>query len=360
MPELANVLEFVDPSGDVLAVRLPESGEAVIPWGSQLVVREGQTALFFRDGKAMAAFEPGRHVLTTQSVPALTRLLSSAVFGGESPFKAEVVFVGRQLFRELRWGTPEPFYVPDPVLLQVPLRAHGRFAIRVAEPAVFVPKLVATRPLFRTRDLEDFLRSQYLVSALTDGVASLGKPFTELPRYYRELGLGVKSILAPEFAALGLELTDVSVNSVSTTEEVQAALTKNTQIASEAYAKARGTQLDLEARAAGAAALRDAGTSYRDVGLTEAAKTMAEAAATGDGAGGAVQTGLNLGMAMLVPQVMSNVLKGDAAATAGASSPPAEAVDPVARLKQLKELLDAGVLTAAEYDAKKAEWLKRL
>ena len=59
MPDLADVLEFVDPAGDVLAVRFPEEGPGVIRRGSQLIVREGQSALFLRDGRTMALFEPG-------------------------------------------------------------------------------------------------------------------------------------------------------------------------------------------------------------------------------------------------------------------------------------------------------------
>jgi membrane protease subunit (stomatin/prohibitin family) len=357
MPDLADILELVDATGDVLAARIPSDGPAVIRWGSQLVVREGQCALFLRDGRAMQLFEPGRHVLTTQTVAGITGFVAGLAYGGETPFRAEVVFVGRQLFRDLRWGTPEPVYIPDPVLLQIPVRANGRFAIRVADPTVFVPKVVGTRPVFRQRDLEEFLRAQYLVSALTDALASLGKPFVELPRYARELGACFRAILGPEFAALGLELTDLSVNSVTTTEEIQATLNGNARIASEAFAKARGTEYDLRARAAGAEALKTAGTSYREVGATDAMKELA--ANVGEGGGGsALDAGVSLGAAMLVPQMMQGMLRPDAAA--GASAPSAAEADPVVRLKQLKELLDAGALTQEEYEAKKAEWLKRL
>lgn len=357
MPDLADVLELVDATGDVLAARVPSDGPAVIRWGSQLVVREGQSALFLRDGRAMQLFEPGRHVLSTQTVAGITGFVAGLAYGGETPFRAEVVFVGRQLFRDLRWGTPEPVYIPDPVLLQIPVRANGRFAIRVADPTVFVPKVVGTRPVFRQRDLEEFLRAQYLVSALTDALASLGKPFVELPRYARELGAGVRAILGPEFAALGLELTDLSVNSVTTTEEIQATLNGNARIASEAFAKARGTEYDLRARAAGAEALKTAGTSYREVGTTDALKELA--ANVGEGGGGsALDAGVSLGAAMLVPQMMQGMLRPETAA--GASVPAAAEADPVVRLKQLKELLDAGALTQEEYEAKKAEWLKRL
>lgn len=354
MPKLAQIIEFRDGAGDVMAVRLPSQGEGIIEWGSQLIVREGQVALFFRDGKPMAKFDPGRYVLTTQQVPVLTNFITGLVYGkGNTPFRAEVYFVGTQLFRDLKWGTPEPIYLPDPILMQIPVRSHGRFAIRINDPSVFVPKVVGTMAEFRIRDIEDFLRSQYLVSALTDATASLQRTFQEMPRFLRELGLGVRGVLAPEFTTLGLELVELSVNSISTTEEIQATLNRNAAIASELAAKAHGARM-----------LQDAGTSYQQVGMTDAMKTMAANPGSADGGGGnnPMATGVNLGLAMMMPQMMSNMMKDPSlnptVNPAGVTAVPTHA-DPVAKLKQLKELLDAGVIDKSEFDGKKAELMKQ-
>src|SRR5688572_21625429 len=158
MPQIFSILEFQDAVGDVMAVRLPPDGDAVIEWGSQLVVREGQTALFLKDGQLAAAFNPGRYTLTAQNIPVLTKFVTGLVFGsGNTPFKAEIFFVGRHLFRDLRWGTPEPIYIPDPVMQQIPIRAHGRFAVQVLDPAVFVMRMLGTRGILRTTDLEAYL-----------------------------------------------------------------------------------------------------------------------------------------------------------------------------------------------------------
>ncbi|MEZ6234829.1 MAG: SPFH domain-containing protein [Phycisphaerales bacterium] len=372
MPQLAQIIEFQDTVGDVLAARLPATGEGVIEWGSQLIVREGQVAVFFRDGKAMATFEPGRYVLTTQNVPVLTKFVTGMVYGkGNTPFRAEVYYVATSLHRDLKWGTPSPVYIPDPILLQIPIRANGRFAIRVTDPSIFVPKVVGTRPIFRTRDIEDYLRAQYIVAALTDGVASLGKSFVELPRYYRELGIGVKAIISPEVATLGVEMTELAVNSVSTTEEIRQVLDRNAGIASEAFARARGTQLELEAKAAGAARLAEAGTSYQQVGMADAMKTMAANPGQGSGGGGssAMDTGVNLGLAMMMPQMMGQMMQNQqpaaGAAPAQGQNPAGVAAvatqaDPFAKLKQLKELLDMGAITKEDFEAKKAELLKSI
>ncbi len=166
----------------------------------------------------------------------------------------------------------------------------------------------------------------------------------------------MRAILGPEFAALGLELTDLSVNSVTTTEEIQATLNGNARIASEAFAKAKGTQYDLEARAAGATALKQAGTSYREVGTTDALKELAGER----GRGGRRGLGARRGRLARRRDARPADDAGDAEARPGRGGGRPPDVDPVVRLKQLKELLDAGALTQEEYEAKKAEWLKRL
>ena len=55
------VIEFYDNSGDIIVAKVPQEGSAAIVAGSQLVVQENQLAFFFRDGKALDAFGPGRH-----------------------------------------------------------------------------------------------------------------------------------------------------------------------------------------------------------------------------------------------------------------------------------------------------------
>ena len=76
MPKLMEVLEFLDNTGQIMVKRVPDSGECEIKWGAQLTVRESQTAVFFRDGKALDVFGPGRHVLQTQNIPLITKFIT--------------------------------------------------------------------------------------------------------------------------------------------------------------------------------------------------------------------------------------------------------------------------------------------
>ena len=89
---ILDVIEFLDPTGRQIIHRVPEDGSGEFRLGSQLIVRESQAAVFFRDGKALDVFGPGRHTLSTANIPLLANLISIP-FGGTSPFRAEVIFV---------------------------------------------------------------------------------------------------------------------------------------------------------------------------------------------------------------------------------------------------------------------------
>jgi membrane protease subunit (stomatin/prohibitin family) len=124
--------------------------------------------------------------------------------------------------------------------------------------------------------------------------------------------------------------------------------------------------MDLQAKAAGAAALAQAGTSYQQVGMADAMKEMASKSGSGGakpGGGSPMDTGVNLGLAMMMPQMMAGMLQPGV----GANPPGVHAVpqqpqqpDPFVKLRQLKELLDIGAITPAEFDAKKVELMARI
>ena len=166
MARIIDVIEFMDETGREIIHREPEGEAFDIRFGSQLVVRPSQVAMFFRDGQALDTFGPGRHTLTTANLPILSGLIGMAT-GGRTPFPAEVVFVNMRQFIDQKWGTPEPITVRDATFGMVRLRAFGTYAFQVKEPTQFVNQIAGQQGIFTTGELENYLRGM-IIQRFTD------------------------------------------------------------------------------------------------------------------------------------------------------------------------------------------------
>ena len=222
MVRVFDVIEYFDNTGKEMVHRIPEDGSGDFRLGSQCIVRESQAAVFFRDGRALDVLPAGRHTLTTANLPLLTGLIGTA-FGGQTPFKAEVVYVNLKEFIDQKWGTPEPITLRDPDLGMVRLRAFGSYAIQISDPQMFVNKIVGTQNMYDTRQIENYLRGM-IVSRLLDLLGEAGKSILDLPAMFDEIAAGTRAKLQDDFTALGITLKALYVNSVSPTEETAKAI----------------------------------------------------------------------------------------------------------------------------------------
>ncbi len=276
------VIEFHDPTGETMVARVPSQGTSAIRLGSQLIVEESQQAVFFRDGKALDTFGPGRHTLATQNIPILASIFGLP-FGGESPFQAAVVFVSTKTFLDLKWGTKEPVIFRDHELAMVRLRAFGKFALRVVNAQLFVNTVVGTRGLFSTEGLEDWFRD-VIVARLTDVLGENLTTIFDLPRLYDELAMGLKSRVADDFSKYGVELVDLYMGAITPPEEVQKLIDERTGMGAlgnmDTYLKFKTAQ------GIGDAAKQPGGTMGAGVGL-----------------------GMGAGVGMMLPQMMQQAMQ---------------------------------------------------
>ncbi len=278
---MLDVVEFLDPRGDQLVHREPQAGSGDFKMGSQVIVRESQVAVFFRDGKALDVLGPGRHTISTQNIPVLSRLINIP-FGGNSPFKAEVYFVNMADILDMKWGTSEPVVFRDSELGMVRLRAFGTYAMAVSDPQQFVNKIVGTQGIVDTNGISDYLRT-IIVSRLNDTLGQTMTTLLDLAGKYSALSASMKATVTDDFQNMGLQLKQFFITSITPPEEVQ-------------------KQIDARSSMG---ALGDM-NRYMQFQAAQAMGNMGKGGAGGDMAGGALGlgagAGLGLGMAQMIGQ----------------------------------------------------------
>lgn len=222
MPRIIDVVEYIDETGKEMVHRIPERGSGDFRFGSQVIVREQQAAVFFRDGKAMDVFDAGRHTITTANLPILSGLIGLAT-SGKTPFTAEVYYVAMRQFLDMGWGTPEPVTMRDADLGMVRLRANGVYTFEIKDPSLFVNKIVGTQGIYETTQIENMLRG-VIISKFSDLLGEVKIPFLDLPAKYDELGAGAKAKVMDEFGQFGIALKSLYIRSISPTEETAKAI----------------------------------------------------------------------------------------------------------------------------------------
>ena len=333
--QFIDVIQWTEDGDGTLAWRFPMSGME-IQNGGQLVVRESQMAVFVNEGKVADVFGPGTHKLTTQTLPVLTYLKNwDKLF--ESPFKSDVYFFSTRQQIDQKWGTPQPITIRDKDFGAVRIRAFGNYAFRITDPKLFHTEISGTRETYSVSDIDGQLRG-LVMQNISTAIAASGIPFLDLAANQIEFAKALSAQLEPEMAKLGLKIEGMTVQSVSLPEELQKILDQKIGM----------------------------GMVGNDMGKFmqyQTAQAIPKFAEGGGGGGGVAGDAMGLGAGVALGQVLAQNLQ------AGLHSQPAAAAaavvglkpdDIIATLEKLGDLKAKGILTAEEFDAKKAELLKKL
>jgi len=341
MPRIIDVIEVPDQQAEEMVRRVPQYGSGDFRLGSQVIVRESQQAVFFRDGKAYDTFGPGRHTITVANLPLLSGLINLAT-GGKTPFTAEVYFVSMREFLDQKWGTAEPIALRDVDLGLVRLRAFGIYSMQINDPALFVNKIVGAQGLYETKQITDFLRG-IIVAKLTDLLGEMKKGLFDLPALYDEIGAGSKVKVGDDFSNLGIQLKTLYVNSISPTEETAKAIDERASM---------GAIGDMQ--------------KYLQYQTAKGIRDAAAAGGSGGGgglAGAGVGLGAGVGMGAVMAQQMAQMMGQQPAqqggAPAGPAAPAAAAVPEIMTLAEAAQYMRVteqdilAIIQSGELKAKK-------
>lgn len=316
--EFVAVIDWTESEEGVLAYRYPMQ-DREIRTGAQLTVRESQVAVFLNEGEIADVLPPGLHTLNTKTLPVLTTLRNwDKAFN--SPFKSDVIFFSMREQINQKWGTSTPVTIRDKELGAIRIRAHGTYSFQIKDPKTFFKKVSGTRDIYTVNDLEGQLRAAILTSmASFFGASEIG--FIDMAANQNKFSETLKGALADTFKQYGLGLATFYVQSITLPDELQGYLDKK----------------------AGMNMIGDL-AKYTHF---QAAESLGK-----PGTGGIAATGAELATGLAVGQTLAHTLSG-----AGQGAPKE---DPIALLNKLHELLKQGILTQAEFDAKKGEILKKI
>ena len=209
-------------SNDVLAWRYvdkkhPDKSDELGNW-TQLIVRETQEAILFRNGQALDLFGAGKHTLSTNNIP-LLRTLINLPTGGESAFKASVWFVNKVSLLDVKWGTQNPIMLRDPEY-QIPIyvRAYGQFGIRVNDSRLFVLKLSGNKSSLTRGDVEAYFKGLILSrmgDMISTYIAHKHVNIFEINAYLEDMSNEAVEKIRPELELYGIEPLNFYFGSVN-------------------------------------------------------------------------------------------------------------------------------------------------
>ena len=335
--QFIDIIQWTEADDGTLAWRFPMA-DMEIQYGASLTVRESQMAVFVNEGQVADVFGPGMYKLTTQTLPVLTYLKNwDKLF--ESPFKSDVYFFSTRQQVDQKWGTPQPITIRDKDFGAVRLRAFGNYSFRIGDAKLFHTEISGTRDIYSVADLDGQLRGLVLQN-ISNAIASSDIAFLDLAANQLAFAQALVTQLTPEFAKIGLKLDGMTVQNVSLPEELQKILDQKI----------------------GMGMVGNDMGKFMQYQTAQAIPKFAEGGGGGSGiAGDAMGLGAGVALGQVLAQNLQQGLQGNAAQAASTAAAAAVKPDDVmATLEKLGELKAKGILTQEEFDAKKAELLKKL
>ncbi len=298
--EIVDIIEWMDDSRSTLAWRFPRY-QNEIKNGAQLIVREGQEAVFVYRGALADRFGPGNYELKTENLPIMSTL-QGWKFGFDSPFRSEVYFINTRPVTDLRWGTANPVTVRDPDFKMVQVRANGLCVVKIENAEIFLKEVIGTDSSVEVDEIAELLR-RVITLAFSDLVLETKLGVIDLQGRQVELSDKLRDFVAQRVDdEYGLAIPSITMN-ISLPEEITAAMTRGV---------ARGVEEG--------GFLDNVGDLNRYQQAKQADAMLA--AASNPGGGGTMGDMMGMGMGMAMANQMAGQMQQPGAAAAPAGPPP--------------------------------------
>lgn len=311
--QFLDVIEYEDESHKLIVTKFRrESGNDELKQGSKVIVRESQCAVFLKNGQLADILPPGTYSLNTDNFPVLTKM-QAFPYLFVSPVIADLYFVSTRQFINNKWATKNPIIKRDKDFKMARIRAFGNFAFRITDAALFMREIFGTKGIVMTYDIVEYLSSM-VTEAFTDAVGETAMSVLDLAAGYGALSAAMQEKLNDQIKVTGIRFCNMIIENISLPDNVEKLIDEQS----------------------GIGIAKDDMESFMQYQTTRAMRDAAKQE------GGLAGLGAGLAFGNTIAQNVQN-----------ASNPDNQAKSKAEQLRELKELLDEGILTQAEFDAEK-------
>jgi membrane protease subunit (stomatin/prohibitin family) len=328
MSKKTNVIEWINPGPEDILWIYPDEN---IRWGSVVIVHEYETAIFMRDGKLYDVLPPGRHLITTQNIPLLTKAYNLIMGYKETPFKAKIIFVSLKQFRG-KFGSSTRTKLGPKTQYITEAQVYGEYWYRISDPILFLTQVAGAVPQLSVPAITEFLRGLFVEQFIQEF-----SKYTAIELYSRLSDVTSKiktGVLYDALKQRGIELIDLRIGGVSLPQL---------------------EKMEKEDPTYGLPLLIAIQKGEEDKVL-ELIKTVESMRALGKAPGVGVLGALVALPQMLGPTLPSTTTPQPPSQTTQQNPPPKS---PIERLRELKQMLDEGLISKEEYEQLKKEILEQ-
>ena len=194
-----------------------------------IVVREDETAVFYRDGKVLTYFDqPNRYALTDINAPVVGKLLK--FFTGVQQ-QAEVYYIPKR-YLDGKFGSTQPYQFTDPTFGIVNLRVFGEYRWKISSPELFINQFVGTFSVDTSDDVESRIKEQMVILVYNSlgKMKQQGMKVTDLAASLTNIEQEVLATSSDHLGQYGIEINKVSGLTISLPDEVQKAIDTRSQM----------------------------------------------------------------------------------------------------------------------------------